>query len=264
MAVTVTPVDLHHRLDGPEEAPVLMLGTSLGTTLQMWDPQMPALSQHFRVLRFDHRGHGSSPVPAGPYALPDLAGDVVALLDRLQIDRASFCGLSLGGMVGMHVAAYAPEKIDRLVLCCTTARFATPGIWAERAHTVRARGMEAIVDAVVDRWFTPEFAARQAALVRRMRQMMVATPAEGYASCCDAIEQMDLEPSLAGIQAPTLVIAADRDLATPPDLATDIVSGLPDGRLVIVEDAAHLASVQQPAVIARHILDHLDDPGERP
>ena len=159
-------VELHHRLDGPEDAPVLMLSNSLGTALGMWDDLLPGLAEHFRVLRYDQRGHGRSPAPPGPYTVAELASDALELLDRLGLERVSFCGVSLGGMTGMWLAINAPERIDRLGLCCTSAHLPPREMWTERAATVRAQGMEAVADAAMERWFTPAFAGREARGVR--------------------------------------------------------------------------------------------------
>ena len=148
-------VEVHHRLEGPEGAPVVVFANSLGTTLEMWDAQAAALAGRYRVLRFDLRGHGRSPVPPGPYTVGDLADDALALLDRLGIERVSFCGLSLGGTIGMTLAVRAPERLERLVLCCTALEFKPPEQWLERAATVRAEGMDAIAPAGMERWFTP-------------------------------------------------------------------------------------------------------------
>jgi 3-oxoadipate enol-lactonase len=201
--MTDSTVPLHHILDGPEGAPVIVLANSLGTTLSMWDDQAPALQTRFRLLRYDHRGHGSSPVPPGPYMIEDLGRDVLALLEQLGIDRVSFCGLSLGGMVGMWLASEVPERIDRLVLCCTAARFA-PGAYDSRART---DGVTEIADNVLERWFTPAFRASQRDVVEWARRMLHETPAEGYAGCCEAVRDADLRSRLSDIRAPTLVIA---------------------------------------------------------
>ncbi|MEV1287354.1 3-oxoadipate enol-lactonase [Micromonospora sp. NPDC049679] len=253
-----TPVALHHVIDGPADAPVLLLANSLGSTIAMWEPQLPRLTAGFRVVRFDTRGHGRSPVPAGPYALADLGADVLALLDRLDVERAHFAGLSLGGMVGMWLAAHAPQRVDRLVLCCTSARLGPPEAWAERARTVRAQGTAAVADAVVQRWFTPAYAARHSPRIAAMRAMVAATPAEGYASCCTAIQEMDLVPALPRITAPTLVIAGADDPATPPVHASTIAGHLAGARVTVVPDAAHLANVEQPDRVTDLILEHLN------
>lgn len=252
----MTPVDVSHEIAGPDDAAVLVLSNSLGSTVAMWDPQVPALARDLRVVRYDHRGHGGSPVPPGPYSLDDLGADAVALLDRLGLERVHWCGLSLGGMVGMWLAINAPERIDRLVLCCTSAQLGPPEMWAQRAETVRAEGVEAIADAGLERWLTEGFRERDPQATARVRAMLVATPDEGYASCCAAIEHMDLVAQLATIGAPTLVIAGREDPATPPEHGERIAAGIPGARLELV-DAAHLATIEQPQVMTELIAGHL-------
>lgn len=244
-------------VDGPADAPVLVLANSLGATVEMWEPQLPVLAERFRVVRFDTRGHGRSAVPDGPYTIGDLGGDVLALLDELGVPRAHFCGLSLGGMVGMWLAAHAPERIDRLVLCCTSARPGSPESWAHRAATVRAEGAEAVADLVVGRWLTPEHAHRRPDLVARLRAMIAATPAEGYASCCAAIQDLDLTPVLPRITAPTLVLHGADDPAFVPQHGADIAAAVPGARFTLVRDAAHLANVEQVDVVTGLVADHL-------
>jgi 3-oxoadipate enol-lactonase len=253
----VTAVDVHHELLGPDDAPTVVLSNSLGSTPAMWDAQLPALTERLRVVRYDHRGHGDSPVPPGPYELADLGADALALLDRLDVERVHWCGLSLGGMVGMWLAINAPQRIDRLVLCCTSARLGPPEMWAERAATVRAEGVEAIADAGIGRWLTPGFVERNPDVAAAVRAMLVSTPAEGYAGCCEAIQRMDLLPHLPAIGAPTLVIAADDDPATPPEHGERIAAGVPGARLEIVQDSRHMATVEQPRVMADLIAGHL-------
>jgi 3-oxoadipate enol-lactonase len=251
-------VELHHLLEGPEDAPVLVMANSLGTTLNMWDDQAPALRERFRLLRYDHRGHGGSPVPPGPYSIGDLGRDVLALLDRLGVERFSFCGLSIGGMVGMWLASEAPERVERLVLCFTSAQLGPPDAWETRARTVRSEGVSAISGAVLERWFTPAFHRERPEVVGWARGMLEATPAEGYAGCCEAIRDMDLRGRLGKITAPTLVIAGADDPATPPEHGELIRDSIPDARLVVVERAAHLANVERPGEITRHILGFLE------
>jgi 3-oxoadipate enol-lactonase len=168
-----------------------------------------------------------------------------------------WCGLSLGGMVGMWLAINAPERIDRLVLCCTSARLGPPAMWAQRAETVRADGVEAIADAGLERWLSPAFMERNPAVTAEVRAMLVATPAEGYAACCGAIERMDLVPDLGAISAPTLVIAAADDPATPPEHGELIAASVPGARLVIVDEARHMATVEQPRAMTDLIAGHL-------
>jgi 3-oxoadipate enol-lactonase len=248
----------HHVVEGaPGGTPVVLL-PSLGATLAMWDAQAAALAGEHRVVRADHRGHGASPVPPGPYELADLASDVVDLLDQLGIERASLVGLSLGGMVSMWLAAHAPERVDRLALLCTSAHMPPASAWAERAAAVRAAGTTAVVaDAVAERWLTPGRAEHDPGLARRLRAMIAATPAEGYAACCGAIERMDLRGDLAAIRAPTLVIAGAEDPATPPDHAERLVAGIAGARLEVLSPAAHLAAIEQPEAVNRLVGEHL-------
>ncbi len=198
LAAVSAPVAVHHQVDGPPDAPVLVLSGSLGSALEMWDPQMPALIRHFRVVRYDLRGHGRSPVPPGPYEIADLGADLIALLDRLGVARAHLCGLSLGGMLSLWTAAHHPERVDRLVVMCTSALLGPPEMWIERAAVVSERGTSAVADTVVARWFTPALQRRAPELVAQMRAMLVATPAAGYAACCGADPaQRDLRAELA-------------------------------------------------------------------
>ena len=244
---------LAHELDGPEGAPVLVLASSMGTTMAMWDPQLGPLSQRLRVLRYDHRGHGGSEVPDGPYRIEELGADLLGLLDQLGLDRVSFCGLSLGAMVGMWVAANAPGRIDRLALCCTAATV-DGEVYLERAAKVRAGGTEAVAEEVLSRWFTPAF--RDHAQAERAAAMLRATPDEGYAGCCEALAAMDLRDGLARITAPTLVVAGAVDPATPPAKAQEIAAAIPGARLQVVPGAAHLANIEQPEQVTRLLLDH--------
>ena len=250
-------VELHHRLDGPDGAPVLALSNSLGTALGMWDDQLPALADHFQVLRYDQRGHGHTPAPPGPYTIAELGGDVLDLLDGLGLERVSFCGTSLGGMTAMWLAINAPERIDRLALCCTSAHLPPRERWIERAATVRVRGMEAVADAALARWFTPAFRERHPETVDRTRRALLDTPAEGYAGCCEAIASHDLRGELGSIGAPTLVLAAEDDPATPPDHGRLIADAIEGARLVVLERARHLAVVERPQDAARELLRHL-------
>jgi 3-oxoadipate enol-lactonase len=249
---------LHHLLDGPEDAPVLVLPCSLGTTTALWEPQLASLGRSHRLLRYDHRGHGGSPVPPGPYAMEDLGRDALDLLDELGLVRVSWCGLSLGGMVGMWVAGTAPERIDRLVLACTAARMPAPEAFRERAAQVRAEGLEPIADGVVARWLTGETARTRPDVVRRFRELLVATPVEGYAACCDALADWDFVDRLAAIEAPTLVVAGSEDRSTPAEQTQELADGIPDASLATIPGAAHLANVERPDAFADAVLVHLE------
>ncbi|WBB67965.1 3-oxoadipate enol-lactonase [Micromonospora sp. WMMD812] len=247
---------LHATVDGPSDAPVLVLGSSLGTTGAMWQPQVPALAERFRVVRYDHLGHGRSAVPSGPYTIDQLGRELLALLDDLDVPRAHHAGLSLGGMVAMWLAAHAPDRVDRLAVLCTSASLGPPEAWRARAATVRVAGPEAIADAVVSRWFTPALATVRPDVVAAHRALLTAVPATGYAACCEAIAGMDLRDDLPAVRAPTLVVAGADDPATPVGHAREIVERIPGARLAVLDRAAHLASVEQPEQVTRLLIDH--------
>lgn len=250
-------------LTGPAGAPVVVLGGSLGTTRAMWQPQLAALADRFQVLRYDHPGHGTSPVPDVPYRVEDLGADVVAVLDHLSIARCHYVGLSLGGMVGMWLAASAPERVERLALLCTAARLPPARDWLDRARRVRAHGMASVAGPVTARWFTAAFQARGPAEVAAFTAAFTRTTADGYAACCEAIAELDLRPLLPAISAATLVVAGADDPATPPRHGRAIAATVPDCRFEVIPDAAHLASVEQAAAVNRLLLDHLTTGGHR-
>lgn len=248
----MTPAyDLH----GPENAPVLVLASSLGTDRSLWEPQLDAFSRSFRVLRYEHPGHGASPAPAGPYSLERLARAVLGLLDGLGIERASWCGISLGGMVGMWLGANAPERLHRLVLACTAARMGAPDAYRERAALVREQGLEPVADGVVARWFTP---AVPPELPRRFRATLVATAPQGYAGCCDALAEWDFRGDLPRVAPPTLVLAGAEDEATPEEDTRLLAERIPGARRETIDGAAHLANVERPAEFAAAALAHLE------
>jgi 3-oxoadipate enol-lactonase len=247
-----------HRLDGPEDAPVLLLSNSLGTTHEMWEPQLDALAEHFRVLRYDRRGHGRSEVPPGPYTIADLAGDVIELLDSLELGRVSYCGLSIGGMDAMWNAAHAPQRIDRLALCSTSPCLSPRELWDERAATVRAQGVEALADATMERWFSPRFREREPEDVERIRAMVASTPAEGYAGCCEAIRDWDFEAELGRIGAPTLVLSAEDDPSAPPAHGRLIANAVAGSTFVVLPaPTRHLANWERPKAFTEALLKHL-------
>jgi 3-oxoadipate enol-lactonase len=252
-----TPARIRASLEGVAEAPVVVLGNSLGTTGDLWRPQLGALGARFRVLRFEHRGHGGSPAPPGPYTIGELATDVLGVLDEHGIATASYCGVSLGGMVGMWLAANAPERIESLVLCCTSAWLQPASMWHDRAARVRADGMTAISRQVVGRWFTPDFRERDPATVASFVAMVEETSPEGYAGCCEAIAAMDLRPLLASIKAPTHVIAGAEDPATPPWHGAIIASGIRNSRMRVIRGAAHLANISHSGEFTASLLAQL-------
>jgi 3-oxoadipate enol-lactonase/4-carboxymuconolactone decarboxylase len=258
-------MSLSYRVDGPAGAPPLVLLNSIGTATPMWEPCVGPLSEHYRVVRVDARGHGDSPAaPAQPepQRIADLAADVLGVLDKLGAARVDLAGLSLGGMTAMWIATHHPERVRRLALLCTTAYLPPAQNWIDRAATVRfTGGTEVIADVVVARWVTPGLAARDPELVGRLRGMLTSTDAESYAQCCEAIASMDQRADLARIAAPTLVIGANQDPATPPDHQRTIAAGIPGARLEWLEDCAHIATVEQPARVAALLLDHFGAAG---
>jgi 3-oxoadipate enol-lactonase len=248
---------LHHLFEGRGDAPVLVLSHSIGTSLELWDANVPDLAKEARVLRYDHRGHGRSPVPPGPYAVEDLAADLLDLFDELDLERVSLCGLSLGGAVGLYLGATAPERLDRLVVACSSLTFDPPERWQERAELVRADGMAAVSHTAVQRWFTERTQQNEPELVERFRLRLETTSPEGYAASCEALMRWDFHDRVGEVRVPTLVIAGAGDMATPPDEVELIADGVPDGQFELVEEAAHFVNVEQPREFSRLVLDHL-------
>ena len=251
---------LAHRIDGSGAKPALVLANSLGTTWELWDPQLPSLADDFQVVRFDHPGHGHSPILDKAVTVESIADDVVELLDALELERVSFCGLSLGGMVGMALALRAPERLDRLVLCCTAAYLGPPEGWHERARIVRARGTSAIAEAVLGRWFTGRSRDQSPETVARYREMLEGIPAEGYAACCEAIAGWDARSDVSALRTATLVISGSDDVATPPEDGAFLAASIPGAELMVLPECAHLANVEQPALFTRALLGHLRVP----
>lgn len=258
----MSAVAVHAVVTGRADGPAVVLSNSLGATHRMWDAQLAALEQRFRVVRYDTRGHGKSPVPNGPYTIDELADDVVALLDRLGIRRAHLVGLSLGGMTAMRVAARDPARVDRLVLLCTATRLPPAAAWTERAATVRAQGSGSVAASVVQRWFSSEYLAAHPGVRSASQAMIAATAAEGYAGCCEAIADLDLREDLRAIAAPTLAIAGADDPATPPENLEEIATGVKGGRLLVVSHAAHLANIEQPEIVTPALVGHLEQSGQ--
>ncbi len=232
-----------YTVNGPDGAPVLVLSNSLGTTVDMWTPQLDALSKHYRVVRYDTRGHGASVVPAGAYTLEMLGRDVLAVLDALQVERAHFCGISMGGLTGQWLGVHAAERIDRLIVANTAARIGSVQGWGERAALVRARGMAEVASGAAGRWFTSAFAQQQPEVVQRLTDQLSSIPSQGYAGCCDALSVADLRDEIAKIAAPMLVIAGASDPVTTVDDARFIVERVPGARMATL-DAAHLSNIE--------------------
>lgn len=248
--------DFHIRIDGDEGAPVLLLSNSLGTNLSMWDPQIPEWSKHFRVVRYDSRGHGLSPAPDKPYSIAMLADDALAILDTLGIDKAHWCGLSKGGMVGQWLATHHGERLGRVVLANTAARMGPPELWDGRIDTVRKHGMGVLVQPTLERWFTPEFRESAGETVAKVSEMLATTPPLGYANCCGAIRDMDQRETIRAVRNPVLVVIGARDPATPPATGYEIADAIPGAQRIELS-AAHLSNLEQPEAFGRAVTDFL-------
>jgi 3-oxoadipate enol-lactonase len=256
----MTAVAISYTVDGAADAPVVVLSNSLGATRAMWDPQVPALAERFRVVTYDTRGHGESPTPAGPYRLDDLVDDLGALLDEVGAERAHVVGLSLGGMTALRLAAREPDRVHRLAVMCTSAK-PDPTPFLDRAAAVRSGGTAPLAPAVVGRWLTPAFAADHPDLVARLEAMIATADDEGYAACCEVVASVDLRADLGRITAATLVISGWEDQALPPAHQQAIVDGIPDAELVTVSPGAHLANLEQPLKVTGALRGHLDTAG---
>lgn len=266
-------------VEGAPGRPVLVLGNSLGTSREIWAPQLPALARRFRLLRYELPGHGlprhglpnhglpnhglprqgagHDPPPPGPYRLDELGAAVLDLLDEHDVGRAHYCGISLGGMIGMWLAARAPGRIASLGLCCTSAYLPPAAAWLERAARVRSAGMASITGLALSRWFTPAFLRSSPPESAAAATMLESTHPEAYAACCEAIATMDLRQDITSITAPTLVISADQDPATPPAHGALIARRIHGSRLVVIRGASHLANLQAPGPVGAALLSHL-------
>jgi 3-oxoadipate enol-lactonase len=254
--VIVSGETFNVRVEGPERAPVVMLSNSLGARLEMWDAQMEALTKKFRVVRYDSRGHGGSVANVGPYSIEQLARDALRILDALEVSNAHWLGLSMGGMVGQWLLSHAPARIDRAVLANTASHYSDPTPWNARIAKVKAEGMKAIASAVIARWFTADFLRDRKELAARFEVDLIATPAEGYVSCCAAIRDMDLREASRKIVNPTLVVVGTRDLATPPELGREVAANAKNAHVVEL-DAAHWSNVEQSDAFTRVVVDFL-------
>src|SRR3954469_7563072 len=254
--IRTNEVELFYDLTGPENAPVVAFSNSIGTTLEMWDRQVPALSDRYRCLRYDPRGHGRSQVLDQPVTIDDLADDLAGLLDALGVETAHIVGLSLGGMTAQAFGVRHPDRAESLTLMATAAYL--PHGYDKRAETVRAQGMGVIVDAVLARWFTPDFAAAHPEVITPMRERFLQLDPRGYAVCCMVIHDMDLRASNAAIRAPTLIIAGADDAATPPAMLEDIRTRIPQAELIVLPRAAAIPAVEQAERVTRHLAAFLD------
>ncbi|MFF9277361.1 bifunctional 3-oxoadipate enol-lactonase/4-carboxymuconolactone decarboxylase PcaDC [Streptomyces griseosporeus] len=251
-----TPLNtLQYRFDGPEDAPVLILGPSLGTTWHMWDRQVPELAQQWRVLRFDLPGHGGAPAhPAGSVA--ELTARLLATLDSLGVQRFGYAGCALGGAVGVELALRHPERLASLALIAASPRFGTADEFRQRGVIVRTNGLEPIARTAPDRWFTGGFAAAQPAITDWAVQMVRTTDPGCYIAACEALAAFDVRPELGRVGVPTLVLVGSEDQVTGPAEARTLVAGIPDARLAVVPGASHLVPVEQPAAVTDLLVTH--------
>ena len=247
---------LNVSVDGGDDKPTLMLSNSLGCTLDMWEPQMKALTRAFRVIRYDRRGHGKSQVPAAPYSMERFGRDVLAILDALHIEKTHWCGLSMGGMVGQWLGANAPERFDKVILANTTCFYPDPTNWHNRITAVREGGLASVADAILAGWLTSDFRKREPTVAAKMKAMLLATPVQGYLACCQAISTLDQRELLPNIQSEILVIAGRHDNATPVSAAEFICSRAFNANMTIL-DAAHISNVEQPDAFTEAVVGFL-------
>jgi 3-oxoadipate enol-lactonase len=257
MKANLAGVEVHYEVSG--RGPWVMLSHSLAANLQMWAPQLPALEQHFTVLRYDTRGHGQTQASPAPYTLDQLADDAHALLQHVGAERAHWVGLSLGGMIGQTLAIRHPGCLDRIVIADSTGKAAPNAaqMWGDRATTARQHGMSALVQPTLSRWFTEAFAQTHPALMAQVGDMIAHTSVEGYAGCCAAIAHIDTLAGLQQLKHPGLVLVGEQDLATPVAMSEQIHQHWPGSTLVRIDDAAHLANLQQPDAFTHAVLDFL-------
>jgi 3-oxoadipate enol-lactonase len=249
MKMTANGISIHYTFDGPEGAPLVTMSNSLASNLSMWDPQIPALTSRYRVLRYDTRGHGGTDAPAGPYSLEELTEDLRALLQALGISRTHFVGLSMGGMIGQMMALKYPQMLQSVVLCDTMSRVPTEAkpLWDERIHMAETRGMEPLVESTIARWFTEPFRQQGAPVLDQVRTMIRTTPPRGYAGCCHAIAALNLTDRLKEITLPTQIIVGEDDPGTPVSASRTIHEQIKGSELVILKSAAHLSNLEQAA-----------------
>jgi 3-oxoadipate enol-lactonase len=248
---------IHYALEGQPGRPVLVLSNSLGTNLSMWDPQIPEFLKSFRVLRCDTRGHGESSVTPGPYSIEQLAEDVIAMADALKLGQFHFCGLSMGGMIGMWLALNAPQRLNKLALCSTGAKIGTSEMWNARIEAVRKQGMKPVATAAVERWFTAAFRVKNPGTVAGIQKMVEAVNPEGYAANCAAVRDFDSREQLQRIHTSTLVISGIHDPATPPADGRFLTAHVPGARYVEL-NAAHLLNIEEADRFTREVVTFLD------
>lgn len=247
---------LYVEVEGRDNAPVLMLSNSLGTNLHMWDDQVGEFAKHFRLVRYDRRGHGKSGAPKGPYSFERFGRDILAIIDALKIKKINWCGLSMGGMDGQWLGANAPDRVEKLILANTNFYYADKGPWADRINFVQEKGLGQLVGPNMERWFTKGFRDRAPQAIARMTEMFVATNPAGYIACVEAIRDMDFRASNPRVTTPTLVIVGKQDPATPPSAGEAIAQQIRGAKLAAL-DAAHISNVEQPKLFTEAVLNFL-------
>ena len=259
MRIKANGIQMNYELTGKDDGPVVALSHSLASSLVMWDPQIDALEPHFRVLRYDIRGHGGSDAPKGEYTLDLLGEDAIALLDALGISAVHWVGLSMGGMIGQCLALHFADRLQSLILCDTAAALpddAQP-LWQERIDTARGKGMQALIEATLERWLSPSFMSRNPHMVARIRKQFLDTPVEGYVGCGEAIRRLNYLDQLSAITIPTLIMVGEDDPGTPVAASQVMHERIPNAKLVIVPSARHLSNVEQPGSFNTALLEFL-------
>jgi 3-oxoadipate enol-lactonase len=249
-------VKIYYERGGPENLPVVVFSNGLGTNLHMWDGQIEAFSRHFSVLRYDVRGHGQSEVTPGPYRIEQLSWDLLHLMDSLQIDRAYFCGLSMGGMVGMFLGANAANRFHKLALCDTSPKFDPEHMWNKRIETVNKRGMKAVASTVVERWLTADFRSAHPTETQNVLAMLESTNPEGYVASCAAVRDMDLRNTLKDIHLPALVVTGSQDPAATPASSQILANSIP-GAVYAELFASHLSNIEARDEFNKQVLEFL-------
>ena len=262
MKATVNGLDTYYEIHGAEGKPWLVFSHSLACSTRMWEGQIAAFKDRYRVLVYDTRGHGQTAAPKGQYTLEGLADDLAALLKELRVSKPHFVGLSMGGMIGQTFALKYPGVLASLTLADTTSRYPAEAaaMWQDRIRIAETKGMEALVQATLERWFTAPFRKNQSQTVDKIATSIKTTPVPGYVGCCHAIPKINVTDRLRELQLPALVICGEQDPATPPAMAREIEKALPGARLALIPQAAHLANIEQPGAFNRALAGFLSSP----
>ena len=257
--LTIETSTIHYKDEGARTGECLLFLNSLGTDLRIWDDVVPAFHAAYRIIRMDKRGHGMSDAPQGPYSIPQLARDVLALIDHLGIEKATLIGDSVGGMIALAFAIEWPERVSRLVLCDTAAKIGQADYWNERIAALRQSGIEPIADGVLERWFSPQYIANNRAGYAGYRNMLTRTPLAGYIGVCEAIRDADMREAAQRVEIPTLVVCGAQDRATPPEMVRGLAERMPNAEFLLIENAGHIPSIEQPQALSNGIETFLKE-----